>query len=205
MCTASLSCRMMGTTSFARWRANAQVLANAGHFARSLEECLPETEPLRSGSPSIRRAIPGAEPRTDQRGTKSPSWCWQSRRSRAWQKIRRGRMNSGSSSITRPRGWNEPTATAKRPGKSSRLLDGCGRRVFANGYGSCCRPMICRTCGKTGTGCTRGVVASSTAGRKQEASTGGSHLEQSSLHALGQRAIKLCARIVLFDGPARRG
>ena len=46
-----------GNNVFGRWRANAQVLANAGHFARSLEECLPENDPLRSGSPSIRRAI----------------------------------------------------------------------------------------------------------------------------------------------------
>ena len=42
---------------FARARANAQVLANAGHFVRSLEECLPENDPLQSGPPSIRRAI----------------------------------------------------------------------------------------------------------------------------------------------------
>ena len=46
-----------GNNVFARWRANAQVLANAGHFARSLEECLPENDPFGSGSPSIRRAI----------------------------------------------------------------------------------------------------------------------------------------------------
>ena len=46
-----------GNNLFARSRVNAQVLANAGHFARSLEECLPENAPLRSGSPSIRRAI----------------------------------------------------------------------------------------------------------------------------------------------------
>ncbi|MCY4029420.1 MAG: hypothetical protein OXH75_24260 [Acidobacteria bacterium] len=46
-----------GNNLFARFRANPQVLANAGHFARSLEECLPEDDPLRNGSPSIRRAI----------------------------------------------------------------------------------------------------------------------------------------------------
>ena len=42
---------------FARWRAKPQVLANAGHFVRSLEECLPENDPLESGLPAIRRAI----------------------------------------------------------------------------------------------------------------------------------------------------
>ncbi len=46
-----------GNNVFVRGRANPQVLANAGHFARSLEECLAENDPLRSGSPSIRRAI----------------------------------------------------------------------------------------------------------------------------------------------------
>ena len=46
-----------GNNVFARWRVNAQVLANTGHFARSLEECLPGNGPHRSGSPSIRRAI----------------------------------------------------------------------------------------------------------------------------------------------------
>ena len=46
-----------GNNVFARWRVNAQVQANTGHFARSLEECLPGNDPLRSGSPSIRRAI----------------------------------------------------------------------------------------------------------------------------------------------------
>ncbi len=46
-----------GNSVLARWRVRPQVLANAGHFVRSLEECLPENGPLRSGSPSIRRAI----------------------------------------------------------------------------------------------------------------------------------------------------
>ena len=46
-----------GNNVFARWPMTAQVRANTGHFARSLEECLPGNDPLRSGSPSIRRAI----------------------------------------------------------------------------------------------------------------------------------------------------
>ena len=46
-----------GNNVFVPWRMNAQVRANTGHFARSLEECLPGNDPLRSGSPSIRRAI----------------------------------------------------------------------------------------------------------------------------------------------------
>ena len=41
-----------GNNVFARWPMTAQVLANPGHFARSLEECLPGND-----SPSIRRAI----------------------------------------------------------------------------------------------------------------------------------------------------
>ena len=46
-----------GNIVFVRGRASGTVRANADHFVRSLEECLPENDPLRSGSPSIRRAV----------------------------------------------------------------------------------------------------------------------------------------------------
>ncbi len=47
-----------GKTVFARVsEVSLQVEASADHFVRSLEECLPATIPLQSGSPSIRRAI----------------------------------------------------------------------------------------------------------------------------------------------------
>lgn len=46
-----------GNNVFVLGRANAQVLASADHFVRSLEECLPENGAVRRGSPSIRRAI----------------------------------------------------------------------------------------------------------------------------------------------------
>ena len=46
-----------GNNVFARLRGDAQVLANTSYFVRSLQECLPENGPLRTGSLSIRRAI----------------------------------------------------------------------------------------------------------------------------------------------------
>ena len=47
-----------GNNVFARGgRANLRVLTNVRYFVRSLEECLPANSPLRHGSPAIRRAI----------------------------------------------------------------------------------------------------------------------------------------------------
>ena len=119
-----------GNNVHARWPMTAQVLANTGHFRPLLlRSVLPGNDPLRSGSPSIRRAIRMlslAEINEDPIAKLVLAVS-----------TIEGLAKIRSSSKTRPRGWNDPTATAKRPSKSSRLFDRCGRGAFANGYGSC--------------------------------------------------------------------
>ena len=149
-----------GNNVFARWPMTAQVRANTGHFARSLEECLPGNDPLQSGSPSIRRAIRvlslaeiNEDPiaklvlavSTIEGLAKDPPWKGSIR-----QRIRKLLKANDLSCV-----WKDWDRLYER------------RSGFFHDR--------------------------SEAGSEHL----GNHLEQSSLHALGQDAIKLCARIVL--------
>ena len=171
-----------GNNVFARWRVNAQVRANTGHFARSLEECLPGNEPLRSCSPSIRRAIRvlslaeiNEDPiaklvlavSTIEGLAKDPPWLERADgdREEAQQVVKAVRQV-----------WKGSIRQRIRKLLKANDLS-CVRKDWDRLY-------------KRRSGFFHD--------RSEEGSEHlGNHLEQSSLHALGQEAIKLCARIVL--------
>ena len=178
-----------GNNVFARWPMTAQVLANTGHFARSLEECLPGNDPLRSGSPSIRRAIrmlslaeinedPIAKlvlavstieglAKDPQLIENAAAWLERAHSDReeaqqVVEAVRQVRKGSIRQRIRKLLKANDLWSVRK---DWDRLYE--RRSDFFHGR--------------------------SEAGSEHL----GNHLEQSSLHALGQEAIKLCARIVL--------
>ena len=178
-----------GNNVFARWPMTAQVLANTGHCARSLEECLPGNDPLQSGSPSIRRAIrmlslaeinedPIAKlvlavstieglAKDPQLIENAAAWLERAHSDReeaqqVVEAVRQVRKGSIRQRIRKLLKANDLWSVRK---DWDRLYE--RRSDFFHGR--------------------------SEAGSEHL----GNHLEQSSLHALGQEAIKLCARIVL--------
>ena len=185
-----------GNNVFARWRANAQVLANAGHFARSLEECLPENDPLRSGSPSIRRAIRmlnlaeiNEDPiaklvlavSTIEGLAKDPPWS-----DEQWQLIK-----NAAAWLERAHGDREEAqqvVEAVRRVRNESIRQRIRKLLKANDLLNVWEDWDRLYESRSGFFHGRSKAGSEHLGN---------HLEQSSLHALGQEAIKLCARIVL--------
>ena len=185
-----------GNNVFARWRVNAQVRANTGHFARSLEECLPGNDPLRSGSPSIRRAIRvlnlaeiNEDPiaklvlavSTIEGLAKDPPWSDEQRQlienAGAWLERAHGDREEAQQVVEAVRQvWKESIRQRIRKLLKANDLSSVWKdwdRLYERRSGF--------------------FHGRSEAGSEHL----GSHLEQSSLHALGQEAITLCARIVL--------
>ena len=185
-----------GNNVFARGRANAQVLSNTGHFVRSLEECLPEDKALRSGPPSIRRAIRvlnlaeiNEDPiaklvlavSTIEGLATDPPWTDEQ------QKL----IESAAVWLEGARGDGEEAMQvleAIRQVRRESIRQRIRKLLQANDLSNVWRDwdrLYKRRCGL--------FHGRSEAGSEHR----GSHLEESTLSELGQEAIKLSARIVL--------
>ena len=185
-----------GNNVFARGRVKAQVLANSGHFVRSLEECLPENDPLRSGSPPIRRAIrvlslaeisedPIAKlvlavSTIEGLATDSP-----------WTDRQRALIDSAATELDRAHGHREgvqQVVEAIRRVRGESIRQRIRKLLQANELSGVWQDWD-RLYSKR----SRLFHGGSEAGNEHR----GIHLEESNLRALGEEAIKLCARIVL--------
>ena len=178
-----------GNNVFARWPMTAQVRANTGHFARSLEECLPGNDPLRSGSPSIRRAIRmlslaeiNEDPiaklvlavSTIEGLAKDPQLI---ENAAAW--LERAHSDREEA---------QQVVEAVRQVRKGSIRQRIRKLLKANNLWS-----VRKDWDRLYERRSDFFHGRSEAGSEHL----GNHLEQSSLHALGQEAIKLCARIVL--------
>ena len=178
-----------GNNVFARWPMTAQVRANTGHFARSLEECLPGNDPLRSGSPSIRRAIRvlslaeiNEDPiaklvlavSTIEGLAKDPQLI---ENAAAW--LERAHSDREEA---------QQVVEAVRQVRKGSIRQRIRKLLKANDLSS-----VWKDWDRLYERRSDFFHGRSEAGSEHL----GNHLEQSSLHALGQEAIKLCARIVL--------
>ena len=185
-----------GNNLFARSRANAQVLANAGHFVRSLEECLSEDDPLRSGSPSIRRAIRVlnlAEINEDPiaKLVLAVSTIEGLAEDPPWSDEQRQLIENAAAWLERTHGDREEAeqvVEAIRQVRKESIRQRIRKLLQANDLSNVRRDWDKLYNRRSGL-----FHGRSQAGGEHR----GSHLEQHSLHALGQEAIKLCARIVL--------
>ena len=175
---------------------NAKVLANAGYFVRSLEECLPENDALPSGPPSIRRAIrmlslaeinenPIAKlvlaVSTIEGLATDPPWTDAQqdliKRAAAWLEGVHGDREEAIQVVE-----------AIRRVRTESIRQRIRKLLQANGLSSVWRDWDSLYERRSGL-----FHGRSEAGSEHR----GSHLEESTLRALGEEAIKLCARIVL--------
>ena len=185
-----------GNNVFARGRANAQVLAHAGHFARSLEECLPENDPLRSGLPSIRRAIRVlnlAEINEDPiaKLVLAVSTIEGLATDPPWTDGERELIDSAAAWLERTHGDREEAMQvleAIQQVRRESIRQRIRKLLQANDLSNVWRDWDRLYSKRSGL-----FHGRSEAGSEHR----GSHLEESSLRALGEEAIKLCARIVL--------
>ncbi|MCY4057946.1 MAG: hypothetical protein OXG44_08080, partial [Gammaproteobacteria bacterium] len=181
---------------FARGEANLQVLANAGHFVRALEECLPENGPLRSGSPSIRRAIRVlslAEINEDPiaKLVLAVSTIEDLATNPPWTDGQRALIDSAADWLERAHGDLDETiqvCEAIRRVRRESIRQRIRKFLQINDLSNVWRDWDRLYSKRSGL-----FHGRSEAGSEHR----GSHLEESSLRALGEEAIKLCARIVL--------
>ncbi len=185
-----------GNNAFARGRANAQVLASADHFVRSLEECQPESDAPRSGSPSIRRAIRvlslaeiSEDPiaklvlavSTIEGLATDPPWTDGQqdliKRAAAWLERAHGDREEAMQVV-------EAILRVRNESIRQRVR----KLLQANALSNVWRDWESLYHRRSGL-----FHGRSEAGSEHR----GSHLEESTLRALGEEAIKLCARIVL--------
>ena len=185
-----------GNTVFFRGRARAQVRANADHFVRSLEECLPENDPLRSGSPSIRRAVRVlnlAEIHQDPiaKLVLAVSTIEGLATDPPWTDGQQELIESAAAWLERAHGDREEAmqvVEAIRQVRKESIRQRIRKLLQANDLSNVWRDWDRLYKRRSGL----------FHGRSEEGSEHrGSHLEESALHALGQEAIKLSARIVL--------
>ena len=184
-----------GKNVFGRGRANARVLANTGHFVRSLEECLPENGPLR-GSPSIRRAIRVlslAEIAEDPiaKLVLAVSTIEGLATDPPWTEGQRALIDSAAEWLERAHGDQE---------EAIQVLKAI-RRVRRESIRQRIRQLL-QTNDLSNVSLEWERLYSRRSslfhGRSEAGSEHrGNHLEEASLRALGEEAIKLCARIVL--------
>ena len=185
-----------GKNVFSHARANVQVLANTGHFVRSLEECLPENGPLRSGSPSMRRAIRVlslAEIAEDPiaKLVLAVSTIEGLATDPPWTDGQRVLIDSAAEWLERAHGDREEAIQvleAIRHVRRESIRQRIRKLLQSNDLSNVWRDW------------DRLYTRRSSLfhGRSEEGTEHrGSHLEESSLRALGEEAIKLCARIVL--------
>lgn len=185
-----------GNNLFARGRAKAQVLANAGHFARSLEECLPDNNPPGSGSPSIRRAIRVlnlAEINEDPiaKLVLAVSTIESLAEDPPWSDAQRQLLKDAAASLERAHRDREEVqqvVEAVRRVRKESIRQRIRNLLQANDLSTVWRDWDRLYERRSGL-----LHGRSEAGSEHR----GSHMEQSSLHALGREAIDLCARIVL--------
>ena len=181
---------------FARARANAQVLANAGHFVRSLEECLPENDPLQSGPPSIRRAIRVlslAEINEDPiaKLVLAVSTIEGLATDPPWTDGQRELIESAAAWVERAHGDREEAMQvleAIRQIRQGSIRQRIRKLLQANDLSNVWRDWD--SLYKRRSGLFHG-------GTEAESEHQCSHLDKSALQALGQEAIKLSVRIVL--------
>ena len=178
-----------GNNVHARWPMTAQVLANTGHFARSLEECLPGNGPLQSGSLSIRRAIRMlslAEINEDPIAKLVLAVSTIEGLAKDLQLIENAATRLERAHSDREEA--QQVVEAVRQVRKGSIRQRIRKLLKANDLWSV-REDWDRLYKRR---------SDFFHGRSEAVSEHlGNHLEQSSLHALGQEAIKLCARIVL--------
>ena len=185
-----------GNNVFARARAEGRVLANADHFVRSLEECLPENAPPRCGSPSIRRAIRVlnlAEINEDPiaKVVLAVAMIEGLATDPPWTDGEIALIESAAAWLERTHGDQEkvmPVVEAIRKVRIESIRQRTKKLLQANGLSNMWRDWDSLYKKRSSLFHDR-----SEAGSERR----GSHLEESTLYALGQEAIKLCARIVL--------
>ena len=185
-----------GNNVFARVRASGRVLANAGYFMRSLEECLTEGGPLRSDPSSIRRAIRvlslaeiSKDPITKL--VLAVSTIEGLATGPPWTPEQRELLESVAACLKNDHGDGEEAmqvVEALQQARRGSIRQRIRKLLEANGlshvWGAWERLYEKRSALFHGRSETEGEH-------------GGSHLEESALHGLGQEAIKLSARIVL--------
>ena len=185
-----------GSATPAATRVNAQVRANTGHFARSLEECLPGNGPHRSGSPSIRRAIRVlnlAEINEDPiaKLVLAVSTIEGLAKDPPWSDEQRQLIENAAAGLERAHGDREEAqqvVEAVRQVWNGSIRQRIRKLLKANDLSSVWKDWDRLYERRSGFFHGRSEAGSEHLG---------SHLEQSSLQALGQEAITLCARIVL--------
>ena len=186
-----------GNSVFGRGRANVQVLANAGHFVRSLEECLPESRPPRRGSPSIRRAIRVlslAEISEDPiaKLVLAVSTIEGLATDPPWTDGERELIDSAAAWVEQAHANREEEAMqvgeAIRRVRRESIRQRIRKLLQANDLSHVWQDWDKLYNRRSGLFHGRSEAGSELRG---------SHLEESSLRALGEEAIKLCARIVL--------
>ena len=185
-----------GNNVFARVRASGRVLANAGYFMRSLEECLTEGAPFRSDSSSIRRAIRvlslaeiSKDPITklvlavstiEGLATDPP-----------WTNEQQELLESVAACLKNAHGdGEEPMQVVEAIQRVRResIRQRIRKLLQANGLSEVWRDWDSLYEKRSTLFHGR---------RKADGEHRGSHLEESALHRLGQEAIKLSARIIL--------
>ena len=185
-----------GNNVFAHGRASGRVLANAGDFMRSLEECLTEGGPLRSDPSSIRRAIRvlslaeiSKDPITKL--VLAVSTIEGLAADPPWTNEQRELLESVAACLKNAHGDGEEAmqvVEAIQRVRRESIRQRIRKLLQANGLSHVWRDSESL------------YQKRSTLfhGRPEaEGEHRGSHLEESALHRLGQEAIKLSARIVL--------
>ena len=183
-------------TVFFRARGSGHARPNADHFVKALEESLPESNATRSGSPSIRRAIRvmnlaemNKEPiakmvlaiSTIEGLANDPPWTDRQQKliedAAAWVERSHGELEEAAQVVKAIRQVRQESIRQRirRLLAENDLSD--VRREWDDLYARRSRLFHNR---------------SGTGGEHR-----GSNLEESDLHELGQKAVKLCARIVL--------
>ena len=185
-----------GNNVFARARGRGQVLANAGQFVRSLEECLPENDPRRSGFPSIRRAIRVlnlAEANKDPiaKVVLAVSTIEGLATDPPWTDEQRGLIDSAAAALQQTHGDREAVTQVREAITQIRkesIRQRTRKLLQANDLSSVWQDWERLYNRRSGLFHGRSEA---------EHEHRGSYLQESTLHALGQEAIKLSARIVL--------
>ena len=185
-----------GNNVIARTRASGKVLANAGQFVRSLEECLSETDPRRLDSPSIRRAIRIlnlAEVNKDPiaKVVLAVSTIEGLATGPPWTDEQRKLIDSTAAGLQQIHGDGEEVTQVReaiRRIRKESIRQRIRKLLQANDLSSVWHDWDGLYARRSDLFHDRGETEREHRGR---------HLEESTLHALGQEAIKLSARIVL--------
>ena len=186
-----------GKTLFVRWgEPTVQVRSNAGDFVRAIEEALPESDVSGSDFPSIRRAIRVlnlAEMNTDPiaKVVLAISTIEGLATDRPWADEQQKLIESSAAWLERTHGDGEETREvieAIRRVRRESIRQRIKKSLAANELLG-----VWKEWEKLYSKRSRLFHGETNEGSEHR----GNHLEESEVHALGQEAINLCARIVL--------